>query len=71
MLSCFIYLIVYCLIAVILVYVIETLLSVWAALPSAVFTLTRLLAALLVLLAILSCVGFLPWVGTPPPALRR
>jgi len=72
MLACLMWLIVYCLIAVIVVYIVETLLGLWVAFPPAVFVLIRLLAALIVLLLILGCLGLMPPLqGTPPPLLRR
>ena len=63
-LHCLIWLVISCLIAVIMLYVIETVLGLFLALPSQVFVLMRCLAALLVLMTLLQCLGVLSG-GTP------
>lgn len=68
MITCLIWLIVWCIVAVIVVYAVETLLGLWMTLPPAVFVLIRLLAGLLVVLGVLSCLGMLP--AWHPPAMR-
>jgi hypothetical protein len=59
MIECLIYLILYCIVAIIVLYVIETLLALFVVLPPPVPILLRLLGALLVLLALLQCLGLL------------
>lgn len=59
MLTCLIYLIIWCIIAIIVLYIFETVVAMFIALPSQVFVLIRLLVGLLVLLAFLNCVGLL------------
>ena len=60
MIECVIAIVVYAIIAVILLYVVETLLGLWGALPAQVYVLIRLLAALLLLVYLLGCLGLMP-----------
>mgnify|MGYP001563698259 CR=1 FL=1 len=59
MLACLIMLVIYCIVAVILVYIVETLLGLFIALPAQIPVLIRCFAALLVLVALLNCLGLL------------
>ena len=59
MIQCLILLVIYCIVAVIVLYVIETVLGLFLALPPQVFVLLRCLAALLVLVPLLQCLGVL------------
>jgi hypothetical protein len=63
MLDCVIYLIIYCIVAVIGLYVVEVVLQQFCALPPKILVLVRLLIGLLLLLWLLGCVGLLT--GTP------
>ena len=67
MLDCLIWLAISCIAAVMVLYVIETILGLLLALPSQVFVLMRCLAALLVLVGLLQCLGVLS--GTPRKVL--
>jgi len=57
MLECLVALIVYAIVAVIIVYVVEALLALFVPMPPKLFVLIRLLAAVLVLVALLHCLG--------------
>lgn len=59
MLTCLIYLIIWVIIAVIILWIGEMLITQFIALPPPVFMLIRVLVGLLVLLAFLNCVGLL------------
>ena len=59
MLECLVYLIVWVIIAVIVLYILESVLAPFIALPPPVYMLIRLLIGLLVLIAFLNCIGFL------------
>ena len=59
MLDCLIWLVILCIVAVIVLYVVETMLTSFVTLPAQVFVLLRCLAALLVLVALLQCLGVL------------
>lgn len=59
MFDCLIWLVISCIVAVMVLYVLETVLGLFLALPSQVFVLLRCLAALLVLVTLLQCLGVL------------
>jgi hypothetical protein len=59
MLECLVMLIVWVIIAVIVLYILESVLAPFIALPAPVYMLIRLLIGLLVLIAFLNCCGFL------------
>ena len=59
MLDCLIWLVILCIVAVIVLYVVETVLTSFVTLPAQVFVLLRCLGALLVLVALLQCLGVL------------
>ena len=59
MLDCLIWLVILCIVAVIVLYVVETVLTSFVTLPAQVFVLLRCLAALLVVVALLQCLGVL------------
>ena len=63
MLVCFIWLIIYVIISIIVLYIVEVILQQFPILPPPVFVLIRLLVGLLIVLWLLSCLGVL--VGTP------
>ena len=63
MLDCFIWLIIYVIISIIVLYIVEVILQQFPILPPPVFVLIRLLVGLLIVLWLLSCLGVL--VGTP------
>jgi hypothetical protein len=60
MLSCLVYLIIWIIVALIVLYIIETLLAQFLPLPPPVIMLIRLLFGLLVLIAVLNCIGIFP-----------
>lgn len=59
MLECLVVLIVWVIVALIVLYVIETVLRPFIALPPQILMLIRLLVGLLVLIAALDCIGLL------------
>jgi hypothetical protein len=59
MLECLVYLIVWVIVALIVLYVLETLVAMFLPMPPNILTLIRLLVGLLVLIAALECLGFL------------
>ncbi len=63
MLECLIYLIVWVIIAVIVLYVLESVLAPFITLPPPVYMLIRLLIGLLVLIAFLNCTGLVGGMG--------
>ena len=65
MIECLISLIIWCIVAAIILYVVEAVLRSFLPLPSQVLMLIRLLVGLLVLLAVLDCLGFMQGVRVP------
>jgi hypothetical protein len=63
MLECLVMLIVWVIIAIIVLYILETVLAPFISLPPPVYMLIRLLIGLLVLIAFLNCCGFFGAVG--------
>ena len=59
MIECLISLIIWCIVAAIILYIVEAVLGSFLPLPSQVLMLVRLLVGLLVLLAVLDCFGLL------------
>ena len=59
MIECLISLIIWCIVAAIILYIVEAVLGSFLPLPSQVLMLIRLLVGLLVLLAVLDCFGLL------------
>lgn len=59
MLNCIVFLLVWCIVALIVIYVLEMILSQFLTLPPPVTMLIRLLIGLLVLIAALNCLGLL------------
>jgi hypothetical protein len=59
MLGCLVYLIGYVIVALIVLWIIETLVAMFLPMPPNILTLIRLLMALLVLIAALECFGIL------------
>jgi hypothetical protein len=59
MLHCLVYLLVYAIVGLIVLWVIETLVGMFAPPPAQVLLLIRVLIALLVLIAALNCFGLL------------
>jgi hypothetical protein len=64
MVTCLIWLLIYAIIATIVLYVIEAVLVTWPGLPPLVTVLLRALVALVLVLWIVQCLGFL---AHPPP----
>lgn len=58
MLPCLVYLLVWVIVALIVLYVIETIVKMFFPLPPNIIMLIRLLVGLLVLIAALDCLGF-------------
>jgi hypothetical protein len=69
MLECLVFLVVWCIVALIIVYVIELLVGQFLPLPAPIIALIRVLIGLLVLIAALDCLGILhmplPFRGRP------
>jgi hypothetical protein len=63
MILCLIWLLIYCIVGIIILYIVETALKMIAEVPAQVYILLRLLGLLLILLWFLSCVGVLPHAG--------
>jgi len=60
MVSCLVTLIIYCIVAVVLLWVIETILASFLAPPPPIINLIRCLAVLLILVWMLDCLGIVP-----------
>lgn len=71
MIGCLITLIIWCIVAIIVLYVFEYLIAQFIALPPPVFVLIRLLVGLLVLLMFLECIGLVGGGGLRYPLFPR
>ena len=65
MLECLVSLLIWVILALVIIYVIETLVSQFLPLPPPIVMLIRLLIGLLVLIAALDCIGLLHGIRVP------